>query len=120
MAKSGGLTSRDVIVNVCPAATSTAAPERFWSIVTSPETFGEWVDGRVVSIDPPAEMRPGQVIRMVSPAFGREWPLRIEVGEMDPERRWIDLVAFLPFGVANHEHLTLTPTNEGGTLIRFN
>jgi len=39
---------------------------------------------------------------------------------MDPQRRWIDLVVQLPFGVANHEHLTLTETAEGGTLVRFN
>ena len=108
-----------MVVNVCPAATSTAPPERFWSLVTSPERFGEWVDGRVVSVNPPGEMRPGQVTRMVSPAFGREWPVRIEVGAMDPGRRWIDLVAYLPFGVANYEHLTLTET-DGGTLVRFN
>jgi hypothetical protein len=42
------------------------------------------------------------------------------VGEMDPQRRWIDLVAHLPFGADNHEHLTLTETSSRGTLIRFN
>jgi hypothetical protein len=39
---------------------------------------------------------------------------------MDPERRWVDILVHLPFGIDNYEHLTLTPTEEGGTLIRFN
>jgi hypothetical protein len=44
----------------------------------------------------------------------------MEVVDMDPQRGWIDLLAHLPFGIDNHEHLTLTPTDAGGTLIRFN
>ncbi|HEY5034293.1 MAG TPA: hypothetical protein VIJ30_04155 [Candidatus Dormibacteraeota bacterium] len=47
-------------------------------------------------------------------------PIDIEVRGVDPQRRWIDLVVRLPFGVENHEHLTLTETAEGGTLVRFN
>ena len=57
---------------------------------------------------------------MVAPAFGRDWPLTIDVRDLDPQHRWIDLVAHLPFGVDNHEHLTLTETKDGGTLVRFN
>ena len=57
---------------------------------------------------------------MVAPSLGRKWPLSIDVRNIDPQHRWIDLVAHLPFGVDNHEHLTLTATKEGGTLVRFN
>ena len=46
--------------------------------------------------------------------------MTIEVREMDPQSRWIDLLVHLPFGVNNHEHVTLTQTKEGGTLVRFN
>ena len=109
-----------MVVNVCPAATSKAPPERFWTILTATDRLGEWVDARFVSAEPPGPAQPGQVIRMSAPELGRQWPVRIEVGEMDPGRMWIDYVAHLPFGIANHEHLTLTETPEGGTLIRFN
>ena len=109
-----------MIVNVCPVATSSAPPERIWSVVTMPERFEEWVDARFVSAEPPGPAQPGQVIRMSAPELGRQWPVRIEVGDMDPGHRWIDLIAHLPFGVSNHEHLTLTETPEGGTLVRFN
>lgn len=109
-----------MIVNVCPAASSKAPPECFWDVLTAPERLGEWTDARVVSVEPPGPARPGQQIHMRAPAFGMEFPVRIEVGEMDPRRRWIDLVAHLPFGVVNFEHLTLTETPDGGTLVRFN
>ena len=39
---------------------------------------------------------------------------------MDPQSRWIDFLVHLPFGVDNHEHVTLTDTEKGGTLVRFN
>jgi hypothetical protein len=109
-----------VLVNVCPAANSTASPDRFWEVLTAVDRLGEWVDGRVVRVDPPGPARPGQVIDMVTSELGRDWPVRIEVGEMDSARRWIDLVARLPFGVDNHERLTLTERPDGGTLVRFN
>lgn len=53
-------------------------------------------------------------------ALGRDWLFSIDVTGVDPQRRWIDLVVHLPFGIENFEHLTLTETKEGGTLVRFN
>jgi uncharacterized protein YndB with AHSA1/START domain len=108
-----------VIVNVCPAAVTTADPERIWSLLTTPERFGDWVDARFVTAEPSGPTLPGQVIRMSAPEFGREWPVRIDVVELDPQQRWIDLVVYLPFDVQNHERITLTETPRG-TLVRFN
>jgi hypothetical protein len=109
-----------MVVNVCPAGMSTAAPERIWSILTAPERFGEWADARFVAAEPPGPAQPGQVITLGAPELGREWPVRIDVRDTDPLHRWIDWVAHLPFGVENHQRTTLTETPEGGTLVRFN
>ena len=109
-----------MIVNVCPAATSKAPPDRFWEILAATNLLGEWTDAEFVSAEPPGAAQPGQVVHLVAPGFGRKWPVRIDVVAMDLQHRWIDYVAHLPFGVDNHEHLTLTQTPEGGTLIRFN
>ena len=109
-----------MIVNVCPATVTPASPERIWAVVTATERLGEWVDARVVSAEPPGPARPGQTIHLLASSLGRKWPVRIDVVDMDPRHRWIDLVAYLPFGVANHEHLALTETKDGGTLVRFN
>jgi uncharacterized protein YndB with AHSA1/START domain len=109
-----------VIVNVCPAAISKAPPERIWSVLTTPERFEEWQGARFVSAEPPGPVRPGQVINLSARGFGRWWPVEIDVRDMDPQRRWIDLFVHLPLGLTNREHVTLTQTKEGGTLVRFN
>jgi uncharacterized protein YndB with AHSA1/START domain len=109
-----------VIVNVCPAAVTPAAPDRVWKVLTTPERFGDWQDATFVSSNPPGPVKPGQTIRLAARGFGRQWPVSIEVTDMDPQRRWIDLLVHLPVGVENHEHVTLTETKDGGTLVRFN
>ena len=109
-----------MIVNVCPAATSKAPPDRFWEIVVDPKAYELWADAQFVSSQPPGPVTAGTVLKMIAPGFGREWPVRLEITGLDANRRWIDIVVQLPFGIANHEHLTLTEMPDGGTLIRFN
>jgi ligand-binding SRPBCC domain-containing protein len=109
-----------MIVNVCPAAVTSAPPDRVWHVLTTPERFGEWNDATFVSADPPGPVKPGQVLHFTAPALGRKWRLTMEVRDMDPQSRWIDLLVRLPFGIENHEHITLTQTKDGGTLVRFN
>ena len=109
-----------MIVNVCPAAVTSAPPERVWHLLTELERFGEWNDATLVSADPPGPARAGQTIHLKAPGFGRDWPVTIEVRDIDPQHRWIDLLVHLPLGLENREHVTLTNTKEGGTLVRFN
>jgi uncharacterized protein YndB with AHSA1/START domain len=109
-----------VIVNVCPASVTRASPDTVWRVLSAPERFGEWTDAKYHSSDPPGPVTPGQTVHMTAPALGRSWTVDIAVRDVDPRHRWIDLVVSLPFGVENHEHLTLTETAEGGTLVRFN
>jgi len=95
--------------------------DRVWRVITTLERDEEWLDVKVVSAQPPGVMTPGQTIKLSNaPVLSRVFYLTMEVGDMDPERGWVDILVHLPFGIDNHEHLTLTPTEEGGTLIRFN
>lgn len=107
-----------VIVNVCPAAFTPASPDQIWSVLTTPELFGEWTDAAYVGSEPPGPVKKGQNIHLAAPSFGRRWPIDIEVRNIDPQRRWIDFLVRLPFGIENHEHVTLTEI-ESGTLVRF-
>jgi len=109
-----------VIVNVCPAARSSASPDRIWSILSKPQIFEEWQGARFVSAEPPGDVQPGQAINLSARGLGRWWPVRIDVRDVDPQHRWIDWVARLPLGVENYQRTTLTRTPEGGTLVRFN
>jgi uncharacterized protein YndB with AHSA1/START domain len=109
-----------MVVNVCPAAVTSASPDRIWRVLTTPERFSEWNDATFVSAEPPGAVKPGQTLHFTAPSLGRKWPVTMEVRDMDPESRWIDLLVRLPLGIENHEHITLTQTKEGGTLVRFN
>jgi len=109
-----------VVLNVCPAAVTRATPDRVWGVVTASERFADWTDATFVSAHPPGSATKGQVVRLRASGLGPSWPVTIEVGDMDPNHRWIDLIARLPLGLENREHLTLTATPEGGTLVRFN
>jgi ligand-binding SRPBCC domain-containing protein len=109
-----------VVVNVCPAAVPPASAERVWAVLTTPERFSEWNDATYVASEPPGPMLPGQVIHLTAPGFGRTWSVDIDVRDADAQRRWIDLRVSLPFGVVNEEHVILTETKGGGTLVRFN
>jgi len=109
-----------MVINVCPAAVTSASPDRVWRVLTTPERFGEWQDATFVSASPPGVIKAGQVIKLSARSMGRRWPVTIEVGDVDPQRRWVDLLVRLPFGIDNHERVTLTETKDGGTLVRFN
>lgn len=89
-------------------------------MLTSVERFGEWQDARFVSAEPTGPVEPGQVVSLAARGYGREWPVTIEVRDVDPQHRWLDLVVHLPLGIENHEHVTLTAMKDGGTLVRFN
>lgn len=109
-----------MVVNVCPAAVTSASADHVWRVLIAPERLGEWADANFVSAEPPGPARPGQTIKLAASFLGRKLPVTIEVQDIDPQSRWIDFLVHLPFRVDNHEHLTLTETKEGGTLVRFN
>ncbi len=97
-----------------------APPDSVWTLIADPERWGVWTDAAFVSAVPPGPAHPGQVIRFAGPALGRKWTFTIDVRDLDPKRRWIELVAHFPFGIDLDEDLTLTETEDGGTLVRFN
>ena len=109
-----------MMVSVCPSGVASAPRQRVWEVLTIPERFDEWVDAKVVSVNPSGPARAGQRIELVAPSFGLRWRVSIDVEAVDREGRWIELTAHTPFGVVNHERITLADVDSGHTLIRFN
>src|ERR1044071_1143527 len=85
-----------VIVNVCPAARTSAWPDRVWSVLSKPQLFEAWQGAQFVSPDPRGEVQPGQAINLSAGGLGRAGPVRIDVRDVAPQHRWIDWVARLP------------------------
>jgi uncharacterized protein YndB with AHSA1/START domain len=109
-----------VVVNVCPARTTRAPADRLWELLTTPERFEEWQGAKLVSALPPGPLSRGQHIVLSAPFLGRWFRFTFDIGDIDPNREWLDLTARFPFGIVNHERITLTPTGGGATLVRFN
>lgn len=108
-----------MLVNVCPTATTSAPIETLWQILVTTERYADWTDAEVVSVEPAGLASPGQRITLAPRAFGRRWRATIDVGRMDAGHRWIDLVARLPFGVVNREHVVLSEVDRGRTRVRL-
>ena len=108
-----------MIVNVCPAATTSASPDLVWKVITDLDRWREWTDAVVAEAEPLGAVQPGQHVRLHAPRLNF-LKFTIDIGDIDPQHRWIELVARFPFGIVNYERLTLTETEEGGTLVRFN
>ena len=109
-----------MLVNVCPSGFADAPSEHVWSILATTERYGEWVDAEVLSITPPGPAQPGQHLELGPRFLGRRLRATIDVEDVDPQRRWLQLLARVPFGIENHERITLTPWEEHRTLVRFN
>ncbi len=108
-----------MIINVCPAAVTSASPDRVWQLLTSPERYADWNDATYVGSEPPGPVAEGQTIHLAARAVGRRWGFEMTVRGIDPQHRWIDVEAELPFGIANREHIALSETDQG-TLVRLN
>lgn len=108
-----------MLINVCPAAVTSVSPDAIWNLLTTPEGFGSWNDAIQIASEPPGPMQTDQVIHLAARALGRRWPLEMKVRDVDPQQRWIEVDVELPFGIQNHERLTLTETDHG-TLLRLN
>ena len=108
-----------VIVNVCPMQIANAPPDVVWEVLTDTERYGDWTDTEVVRVDPSGPASPGQHLDLATRALARRWTATIDIGRMDTDRRWIDMVA-RTFLFVNREHITLSPVDSGRTLVRFN
>ncbi len=110
---------RGPLVQVCPAAIVSAAPERVWSVLADSTAFSAWTDAQLVRADPPGTVAAGQRLDLRARGLGRWWPIRITVHEAVPPSRLVVDVR-LPFGIVNHETVQIVPEADGRSLVRFN
>ncbi|HEU5200562.1 MAG TPA: SRPBCC family protein [Ktedonobacterales bacterium] len=106
-------------VSVCPSAVVAAPAEVVWSLLMRPETYDLWADAHIERVTPEGPAVPGQVISASSPAFGKRWDVRLEIGQINAEKRQIDVTTTLPLGIQVHNHITCAPLDERSCRLQF-
>ena len=106
-------------VTVCPAAIINAPIECVWSLLMEPEGWTDWSTARLEAAEPNGPMHAGQQLYFSSRAFGRRWRAVTRVIRVTPERHTMDVDVSVPFGIINHEHLSVTSLPDGRTHVQF-
>jgi uncharacterized protein YndB with AHSA1/START domain len=103
-----------VAIRTCPTCVVAARPERIWSLLTVPAELAHWTGTRIVEA-PERTLAPGDRV-VLRPAPTLRVVFDILSAEPLKELRFD---ARLPFGVTNHEVVTLSPL-AGGCRVTFN
>jgi hypothetical protein len=104
---------------VCPTDTIAAPVERVWQLMTDPDLYDTWIDGRVERASPRGPAQPGQVVDVSTRGLGRRWTVKFRVLAVDPQRHVFELDVDLPLGLKMHERMTAVPLDAGHTRLSF-
>jgi ligand-binding SRPBCC domain-containing protein len=106
-------------VTVCPAATINAPIERVWSLLMDPLKWTDWSTARLEAARPEGPLHTGQRLYFSSRAFGMRWHAVTTVTSVAAQPHSLDVDVSVPFGIVNHEHLTLVSLPDGRTHVQF-
>ncbi len=108
-----------MIVSACPIAVVKAPAAVVWATLVDVQHIGEWADARLVSADPPGPAAPGQRLALTTREIGLSFALSMEILEVDEAAGRMRLDVRLPFGVVNHETITIKAVHAGSTRVSF-
>ncbi|MGZ3459492.1 MAG: SRPBCC family protein [Archangium sp.] len=108
-----------MVVSACPTDVVEAPVEGVWSFLTSPDRLDLWWDAKVARVSPPGPMVAGQRIDASTRAFGRSFPVRFDVHQVDAEQHQVRMTAYLPLGLINDTTLTCSPLQGGRCRVTF-
>jgi polyketide cyclase/dehydrase/lipid transport protein len=105
--------------STCPIATVNAPVEQVWRLLADASCYDLWWDARTVSIIPEGPVHAGQQIFAHTAALGKKWPVHVTVEAVRSERRQLDLLTQLPFGITVRNHIVCAPLDSQHTRVSF-
>jgi hypothetical protein len=93
----------------CPTDIVEAPIDIVWSLLTNPADWGSFYDIRVLRVEPPGPMKPGQ--RLIGET-GTRWlrlPVSFEYKLIDELQHKLEFDGQLPFGMTVHESMDCIP-----------
>ena len=104
----------------CPVAVVRAPITVVWQMLSETSRYHTWIDGQIVSIDPPGPAAAGQMVLMRTRALGRWWGVRFDLGEVNAREHRLAIDVRLPLGIVNHEVITCQSLSPTETRVGFN
>ena len=106
--------------STCPIATVNAPVDQVWRLLANPAQYDLWWEVRTRSIVPEGPAQPGQQIVAQASALGRQWDVvHLTVQAVDPEKRQLDLLTRMPFGISVYNHITCQSLDSQNTRVSF-
>ena len=105
--------------STCPVATVDAPIDHVWSLLANPAQYARWWDAQTRSIVPDGPAQPGQQIFAQTAALGIHWAVHVTVQAVASEKRQLDLLTRLPFGISVHNHIACSPLDSRHTRVSF-
>ena len=106
--------------SACPIATVNAPVDQVWQLLANPAQYDLWWEVRTRSIVPEGPAHPGQQVVGQASILGRRWDVvHLTVQAVDPEKRQIDLLTRMPFGISVHIHITCQPLDSEQTRVTY-
>lgn len=107
-------------ISACSTAIVNAPVERVWGLLANPVQYDLWWEAQTRSIVPPGPAQPGQQIVGQASFLGRKWDIaHLTVQAIEPEKRQIDVLTQLRFGISIHNHITCQPLDSHHTRVGF-
>ena len=106
--------------STCPFATVSAPVDLVWGLLANPVQYDVWWEVETRSILPEGPAQPGQHVFAQTSALGRQWDVvHLTVQSVEPEKRQLDLLTRLPFGISVYNHITCEPLDSEHTRVSF-
>jgi|SRR5579871_1134244 len=105
--------------SVCPTDIVDTPAETVWALLTNPSGWGSYFDATVKSVIPEGHAVQGQRVGLATGSWPFRFLLTFEFTGVDEVRHELAIDIRLPFGIVNHERLSVTPLGANACRVSY-